>query len=165
MNLVIFYRVKLLKYWTQSMMLEKTNWTSQIIFQHIINHLTHGCSTAEASIIDMLYIETNKPRTQGNILICIPMKYVPNNNKIWLAKGIMVNNTKWNDLTFRKGSPVYWNIGCQIFGDCIYLPCRMPKILISLLTEFPVFWFMVLNPSAHNGPGKFDADICKRHIV
>lgn len=51
------------------------------------------------------------------------------------------------------GLPVYRNIGSQIFRDSIYLSCCMPKILISLLTKFPVFWFMVLDPSAHHDTG------------
>lgn len=39
--------------------------------------LTRRSPTAQASIINMLNIQANKPRAKRYIFICIPMKYVP----------------------------------------------------------------------------------------
>lgn len=48
----------------------------------IAKALTRRSPTAEASIINVLNIETNKPRTQRNIFICISMKYVSTQENI-----------------------------------------------------------------------------------
>lgn len=47
-----------------------------------------------------------------------------------------------------KSVPIDQYVGSQILGDRIYLSSCMPKILISLLTKFPVFGFMVIHSSA-----------------
>nr|GMD05479.1 hypothetical protein Iba_chr06bCG6850 [Ipomoea batatas] len=83
----------------------------------------------------MLYIKPNKPRSKRNVFICISMKAIPVNRYI----------------------------GSQILGDCIYLSSCMPKVLITLLPKFPVFWFMILHTSlCENRPRLHAADINTR---
>lgn len=53
--------------------------------QRPLDH-TRGSPTAEASIVNMLNIKTNKPRTQRDIFICKPMKYVPGYGKATIMK-------------------------------------------------------------------------------
>lgn len=42
---------------------------------YIMENHTRGSTTAEAPVINMLNIKTNKPRTKRNIFVCKPMKY------------------------------------------------------------------------------------------
>ena len=74
--------------------------------------------------------------------MCLQMKMLLSNS--FTEHSISENKTLWS-----KGLPIHWNIGGQIFGYCINLSSSMPKILISLLTEFPVFRLMILHPSAY----------------
>lgn len=44
---------------------------------YIMANHTSRSPTAEASVINMLNIKTNKPRTKRNIFVCKLMKYGP----------------------------------------------------------------------------------------
>ena len=65
-------------------------------------------------------------------LIMINPNYLKSNTQVWFPKSILVNRY----------------IGCKILWNHIQLPCCMPKILVSILSKFPILWFMILGSSA-----------------
>lgn len=118
----------------------KLKYTYQVVFHNII--FGHQCARHP--------IQWTKILTRHLRLCTCAIHAYQNDIMLWIFILRGVKRTRKVNL------PVCWYISCQIPWNSIYLPCCMTEILVSLLTKFPIFGF-VISRSPVNKNAKYNA--------